>query len=63
MFIPRRLFASVAGSCVAQLISLVARSPNIEFGGTWSRPTSVALMIAVLPTWAFASYAMSGAPE
>ncbi len=47
-FMPRRLFASVAGSWSAQLISSIVRGPKIEFAGTWSSCVSVKLMISVL---------------
>ena len=53
----------MVGSWAAQLISSLLRGPNIEFAGTWSKPTSVAVMTGVTSAWASASYAVSGAPE
>src|SRR3954466_10499793 len=45
----RRFSASVAGSCAAQLMAFVAGLPKNVSGGSWSRPTSVALMTPIAP--------------
>src|SRR3954449_8020216 len=60
---PRRLVTRVAGSWPCQLISLVAREPNMASGSVPLSPTAVASMMAVAPAAVTGFQSMSGAPE
>ena len=61
--VPRRFVISVEGSCPCQLISFVARGPNMASGSVWFRNRAVASITAVAPAMTSGSRSISGAPE